>query len=135
MHSELSQIHVAHRSLRQLARYLRECGEQDVAQAYMEVLRATEHAFHAEHRLMEAFDFPARQCHLEQHARVLRALHCLHPAVMLGAHHPARHAGGQLLMDWFHLHNTTLDAALAVWVGHCAPTLTDQSEIPPDWYR
>ena len=135
MHSELSQIHAAHRSLRQLARCLRECREQDVAQAYMDVLRATEHAFHAEHRLMEAFDFPARQCHLEQHARVLRALHCLHPAVMHGAHHPGRHTGGQLLMDWFHLHNTTLDAALAVWVSHCEQALSGKPGSPSDWYK
>ena len=125
MRQELSRIHDAHRSLRHAAHWLRICPEFDVSDAYVAVMKAAEHSFALEHAIMDRLRFPATRCHLEQHARVLRALHCLHPAVMDGATRTGRHVAGQLLIDWFRLHHETLDAAVLVWASCCGDSLME----------
>ena len=82
------------------------------------ILTGNEKAFAAEQLLMEKHDFPATRCHLEQHARVLCALHQAHPAVTTGDHNLAIHVGGRLLPEWFELHNSTLDASVSVWASY-----------------
>ncbi len=85
----------------------------------MALLKAAEQLFGLEQQLMEDYAFPVRQTHLEQHARVLRALHCAHVSVLSGATEPARHIGGQLLPNWLHLHHDTIDAAFVLWTEYC----------------
>lgn len=125
MRQEFSRIRDAHRSLRHAAHWLRICPEYEVSDAYITVMRAAEHSFALEHDFMDRLCFPATRCHLEQHARVLRALHCLHPAVQGGATGTGRRVGGQLLIEWFQLHNETLDAAVFVWASCCGESLMD----------
>ncbi len=124
MRREINRIRDAHRSLRRGAHWLRLCPEEVVADAYVELLNTTERAFALEQGMMEQFAFPAMPCHLEQHARVLRALHCLQPAVMNGDTATARRVGGQLLVEWFQLHHETLDQAVYVWVNCSTERLT-----------
>ncbi len=119
MRDEANRICDAHRSLRRAARWLRTCPEFEVSDAFVSVMSAAEHSFALEHALMDSLCFPATRCHLEQHARVLRALHCLYPAVIGGATNTGRRVGGQLLIQWFRLHNETLDAAVFLWAGCC----------------
>lgn len=126
MRQEFSRIRDAHRSLRHATHWLRICPEFDVSDAYVGVMKAAEHSFALEHALMDRLNFPAMRCHLEQHARVLRALHCLHPSVVDGATGTGRHVGGQLLVDWFQLHHDTLDAAVFVWASYCAENRFDE---------
>ncbi len=126
MHHEFSRIRDAHRSLRHGAHWLRICPENQVQQAYIAVIQAAEHSFALEHSLMDQFSFPATQSHLEQHARVLRALHCVHPAVMDGATSTGRRVGGELLIDWFALHHETLDTAVFVWASCCGDSLVEE---------
>ncbi len=126
MRQEFSRIRDAHRSLRHAAHWLRICPEFDVSDAYVGVMKAAEHSFALEHALMDRLSFPAMRCHLEQHARVLRALHCLHPAVIDGATGMGRHVGGQLLVDWFLLHHETLDAAVLVWASYWGENRMDE---------
>lgn len=126
MRHEFSRISDAHRSLRHVAHWLRICPNCDVCKAYLAVIKAAEHSFALEHSLMDQFGFPAMHSHLEQHARVLRALHCLHPAVMDGAIETGRRVGGELLTDWFALHNETLDTAVFAWASCCSGSLMDE---------
>ncbi|MEO0317671.1 MAG: hypothetical protein RL404_1348 [Pseudomonadota bacterium] len=126
MRHDFSPVRDAHRSLRHAAHWLRICPEFQVSDAYVGVMKAAEHSFALEHALMDKLHFPATRCHLEQHARVLRALHCLHPAVMGGASGTGRRVGGQLLVEWFQLHNETLDAAVFVWASYCGQSLMDE---------
>lgn len=130
MTPELCRIKEAQHALHRMARRLQTCPERNVPDAYLDVLRATEHMFDLEQQLMESYAFPVRQLHLEQHARVLRGLHCLHPEVMQGACERARHAGGRLLMDWLHVHNDTLDAVFGVWVDYCQSGQLDPHAVP-----
>ncbi len=126
MRQEFSRIHDAHRSLRHAAHWLRVCPEYDVSDAYVNVMKAAESSFALEQALMDQLEFPATRDHLEQHARVLRALHCMHPAVLDGATATGRRIGGQLLIDWFRLHNQTLDTAVFVWASCCGQSLMEE---------
>jgi hemerythrin len=81
----------------------------EVAAAMAELSEALEAHFYMEQQVMEAIDYPAVQSHLEQHARVLAALHGIAPEDLARA----RAAAG-LLLQWFQLHGDTADAALAI---------------------
>ena len=107
------------------AHHLRHCDEGEVVDTYQEVLREAEHLFWLEQILMEDYLFPARQTHLEQHARVLRGLHVVHCAVLSGEASAGRRAGAELLTHWLRLHNDTLDAAFHLWMDCCDCGLID----------
>jgi hemerythrin len=118
MPAEISTLDTLHDALRQLTQQLHDCAQDDICSAFEQLLITAEKAFAAEQLLMERDDFPATRCHLEQHARVLSALHQAHPAVMNGDRNLAIHVGGHLLPEWFELHNSTLDAAVSVWASY-----------------
>ncbi len=126
MRHEFDRLRNAHRSLRRGAHWLRVCPDDEVAQAYVDLLEVTERAFAMEQAMMEQFAFPAVATHLEQHARVLRALHCMQAAVMGGDSDIGRRVGGKLLVEWFQLHHETLDQAVFVWVSCSSRRLADE---------
>ena len=99
MPAELSTLDTLHDSLRQLTQQLHDCAQDEICSAFEQLLFTAEKAFAAEQLLMERDDFPATRCHLEQHARVLCALHQAHPAVMNGDRNLAIHVGGHLLPE------------------------------------
>lgn len=108
-----------HHEVMQLAAKIMHCHDQEVPEIFRSMLATLEQTFDQEQRLMEEFQFPVLQCHMEQHARVLASLHHLHPDVMAGDYASARRAAGELLPEWFQLHMATQDAALGVWVAFC----------------
>lgn len=118
MFPEITLLNHSHQTMRQLADQLNACKENEVAVIYGRLICAAEQAFGNEQEVMEKYQFPAERCHLEQHARVLRALHQVHTSVMEGNFDLGRHVGACLLPGWFDLHNATLDAALVLWVSH-----------------
>lgn len=128
-----AQLHSTRQRLRDVARCLQSCADHDVPETYHTLLKTAEQLFGTEQQLMEDYDFPARQTHLEQHARVLRGLHRVHAAVLLGAIDQARDIGGRLLMDWLKLHEDTVDAAFTVWANYCDYGLIELSK-PPSHY-
>ena len=117
MFYEITRLSQAQQGVRHLAFVLGGCSDTETCLAYGQLLRSIEDVFAQEQRLMEKHQFPATKCHLEQHARVLCALHCSHSAIMKGDHAMARRLGADLLLKWFELHNATLDAALSVWAS------------------
>lgn len=131
MREEFHRIHSALQELHCNARRLQTCADSDVADAYHALLKTVEQMFGAEQRIMEKCAFPVRQSHLEQHARVLRGLHCVHAAVLRGATDQGRHIGGYLLMNWLQLHQQTTDAPLIMWAGYCDFGLIDPRN--PTW--
>ena len=116
MYTGICKIDDDHRSILALASQLMRCPEREVPEIYRRLVTKLERAFGEEQNLMEESFFPATQCHLEQHARVMATLHRLHPAVMLGDCNSARRIGGKLLSDWLTLHASTQDAVMGVWV-------------------
>jgi hemerythrin len=130
MCEQLAQISEAEQSLHEMVDRLQQCADINVPDAYHAVMRTTEHLFWLEQELMETYDFPSRQIHLEQHARVLRGLHCAHSAVLRGSAEHGRHAGGKLLLDWLAVHRDTMDAVLTIWVSYCESGLVDNKSRP-----
>ena len=83
--------------------------DSEVAQGMERLVRLMECDFRDEEALMERIGYPGIRAHMEQHARVLAALHRIEPGDV-----PAARAALVLLPQWFEVHLATLDAALAV---------------------
>ena len=130
---ELVHIGQAQQSLHDMANWLKSCPNVSVPDAFHSVIKCAEHLFRLEQQLMEAYQFPSRQTHLEQHARVLRGLHCVYGAVLRGECEKGRYAGASLLLEWLSLHNDTADAVLTIWVDYCLCGLIDPAN--PDTSR
>ena len=116
MQAALNTLNQRCTQLRQQAQHLALCPDTDVPRIFKDLLDSLEQLFAFEHSLMEQHHFPASLCHIEQHARALRGLHRTHSQVMCGAWQKGRYVGSHLLINWFELHNETLDACLAAWL-------------------
>lgn len=89
--------------------------DADVAAALAALERQTREHFEAEERWMSETGFPARDCHAEEHAAVLRTVIGVGERVANGELEPARTLATALL-DWFPGHADYMDAALAHWM-------------------
>lgn len=84
----------------------------DFPARFDQLVADVERDFAAEEKWMEKINFISIQSHLEQHARVLSALHHAQAGVMGGDIAQGREAI-ELLSQWFVFHITTMDNALA----------------------
>jgi len=71
--------------------------------------------FAAEDGWMRASNFPPAQCHIDEHAAVLRSAHEVMPLVAQGRLDVGR-AFVRELANWFPAHADHLDSALAAWM-------------------
>lgn len=71
--------------------------------------------FGEEDRWMEESGFPPRQCHVDEHAAVLRSAAEVRALLLQGEMAPCRRLA-DALEDWFPGHATHLDSALAHWM-------------------
>lgn len=71
--------------------------------------------FAEEDRWMEETGFPARDCHMAEHAAVLASASEVFARVQAGRHALGR-SFAQALADWFPPHADYLDSALAHWM-------------------
>jgi len=78
------------------------------------IVHLREH-FEAEDRWMRETDFPARDCHIEEHAAVLRSADEVMPLVAVGDTVVSRAFVAEL-QRWFPGHADYLDSALAAWM-------------------
>jgi hemerythrin len=77
-------------------------------------LNAREH-FDAEDQWMNESAFPARTCHIDEHAAVMRSIEGVQHRVSCGDFAAARRLADALL-EWFPGHADYLDSALAHWM-------------------
>lgn len=84
--------------------------------AYMDafVKHAKEH-FEAEDKMMTMTEFPSRECHMEEHAAVLKSAYQVRALVTVGNIEIGRSLA-QELTRWFPGHADYLDSALAQWM-------------------
>lgn len=139
MQTELNALDHHYAQLRQQVRSLAGCADSEVPAIFTDMLFSLERLFDFENQLMDAHQFPAARCHVEQHARALGGLHRAHAQVMNGGVKQARYAGTHLLMSWFELHNGTLDACLLVWLDSIQPSrpvaAMPRGTLPPELMR
>jgi hemerythrin len=79
------------------------------------LVHAREH-FGDEERWMAETEFPARKCHAEEHAAVLRSIEGVRERVVAHGDHAAARRLARALAEWFPGHADYLDAALAHWL-------------------
>jgi hemerythrin-like metal-binding protein len=71
--------------------------------------------FDAENAWMVETDFPARACHIDEHAAVMRSVHQVRDRLAQGDYAVARRLADELA-SWFPGHADYLDSALAHWM-------------------
>lgn len=108
----------------------------EVGVAFSALERCTREHFEAEERWMAETDFPARECHADEHAAVLRSVVGVGERVASGEFEPARTLAAALL-DWFPAHADYMDAALAHWMcklrfGGKPVVLRRSASVPAD---
>ena len=91
------------------------CTDDALPQQLDAVRTHLEAHFALEEGLMEEYQFPPRDCHADEHARVLASVREVQQEVAAGELGIARDLA-RALADWFPGHSTHLDSALAIWV-------------------
>jgi hemerythrin len=89
--------------------------DADVAVALAAVHAHSRAHFASEEQWMQETDFPARGCHADEHAAVLKSMEGVALRVADGDFEAGRHLA-RALADWFPGHTDYLDSALAHWM-------------------
>jgi len=89
--------------------------DEGVAAALAAVHVHSREHFASEDQWMQETDFPARECHTDEHAAVLQSMEAVTRLVADGDAEAGRHLG-RALADWFPGHAVYLDSALAHWM-------------------
>ncbi|MCB5362656.1 hemerythrin domain-containing protein [Pusillimonas sp. CC-YST705] len=92
--------------------------DADMPQRLQEMIDHSEHHFSQENRWMEETEFPARECHINEHAAVLTSMREVLAYLndQAGDPNEARRLAIEL-SRWFPSHTDYLDASLAQWVS------------------
>lgn len=94
---------------------LLKCDDSTTAASLDAMARHLEEHFSAENQWMEDSEFPARECHVEQHDAVLHSVHQVQALVAQGDLSRVKSLA-EALVDWFPGHADYLDAALSHWL-------------------
>jgi hemerythrin len=100
---------------------LQTCADGDVANALQAVHKHCQSHFDEEQRWMEETSFPSRDCHIDEHAKVMKSLNEVVALFQSGGPGPnnigiARSLAAALA-DWFPGHADYLDSALSHWMS------------------
>lgn len=94
---------------------LQAAGPDTVAQRLAEFAEHARRHFGAEDQWMASTDFPPRQCHIDEHAAVLKSVQEVQALVAAGNTAIVRSLADELVR-WFPGHAHHLDSALAAWM-------------------
>jgi hemerythrin len=108
----LTSVDHAHRVLLDALADLAQVSDLEFVRNYPPLVAAIERDFEEEEALMDKAGVTSFKPHLEQHARMLSALHHAAPHVLEGDIAPGREAV-VLLGQWLVFHISTMDKALA----------------------
>jgi hemerythrin-like metal-binding protein len=108
----LTSVDQAHRVLLDTLAELAQVSDLEFVRNYPSLVAAIERDFEEEEALMDKTGLASFKPHLEQHARMLSALHHAASRVLEGDIEPGREAV-VLLRQWLVFHISTLDKALA----------------------
>ena len=106
---------MVHREFVELVADLQRCADAEIPAVLDEVVEHLEAHFRGEDELMTRHDFPPKDCHIEEHAAVLRSAAEVRQRVAQGDHAEAR-SFAAALAGWFPGHADYMDAALAHWM-------------------
>lgn len=104
-----------HREFDELMAQTQQDGDAELAGHLAQLGTHLRAHFDAENGWMNSSDFPARDCHIDEHAAVLASLDEVMPLVAAGDHALGRRFVAELA-SWFPGHADYLDSALAHWM-------------------
>lgn len=104
-----------HREFVDLVDALLTAEESDLPVVLAAFLAHAEAHFAAENHLMESHDFPPRDCHIDEHDKVLASVKEVQQLLTDGDTTLVRELA-MALMDWFPAHADYMDSALATWL-------------------
>ena len=104
-----------HREFVDIVDALLACDDSELAAHLDAFARHAEAHFAEEDGWMERTDFPPRQCHVDEHAAVLKSVYQVIEIVRQGDVAEGRRLAAALA-DWFPGHAFHLDSALAHWM-------------------
>ena len=107
-----------HQEFVELANQLLHCSPESAGQALAEIEAHTLAHFGHEKHLMETTDFPAAECHLDEHQKVLDSIQEVHRRQQSNTISIVDIKRLALaLIDWFPGHLTYMDSALSTWLS------------------
>ena len=104
-----------HEEFVQHVQALLEADERQLPVLLDQLIDHAKHHFGEEDLWMTETDFPARQCHINEHAAVMQSMHEVRQLLLSGNTQVCRRLGSELA-QWFPGHADYLDAALAHWM-------------------
>ena len=104
-----------HKEFVELLDLLLQAPEEQVLTLLDALAKHTHEHFELENTWMERTQFPPRQCHMDEHAAVLKSINEVR-ALVTEKHYENVPSLAQALADWFPGHATHLDSALAHWM-------------------
>lgn len=112
----LASMDASHEEFLRTAFSLRDCALEHIG-FWLEAVRVhCEEHFSEEAALMEAFDYPVRDCHVAEHEAVAASVAEVGELWRLHADETTVRRLASSLIDWFAPHVQHLDSAVAAWV-------------------
>lgn len=111
-HAEMDETH---KEFVELVNALLTLSDAELPSALAAFSAHAEAHFAQENEWMEKNDFPPRDCHIDEHNKVLASVHEVQQQLAQGDVAIVRDLA-KALMDWFPAHADYLDSALATWL-------------------
>lgn len=105
-----------HESFVHTLQALRQAANADLPSRLRGMLQHLEDHFEQEDRWMRETQFPPRDCHIDEHAAVLKSVREVLTLVEQGGHEAVCRDLADELARWFPGHADYLDSALAAWM-------------------
>ena len=106
-----------HREFVELVNTMLQAPDADIPKLLDELITHSQHHFSQEDHWMKSTDFPATECHVNEHAAVLKSMHEVKNYVADGGDISEARRLVTELARWFPGHTDYLDASLAQWVS------------------
>lgn len=113
----LPAMDATHREFVECVAALQDASEAELPDRLEDFARHAVTHFAQENRWMESTEFPATQCHSDEHAAVLASVREVQALLKEGANPQVARDLTQALVDWFPGHADYMDASLSQWMS------------------
>lgn len=105
-----------HKEFATLLAHLQSADDEDLVSVFDRFIKHLREHFDAEDVMMLRTNFPPRQCHMDEHAAVMKSVFEVRQQLAAGNRPLVRRLANELAA-WFPAHTQYMDSALAHWVN------------------